>query len=233
MTNIRYQSIPIVENSDPMVEVARAGLIAEPMYFKSGTAKSPHLFMREGLARLLKDIEAQALKTHGLRFKIWDAWRPRDVQHAIYTDYSNRLKRENPGWDEARLAREVGLYVTPADDPQRIPPHATGGSVDLTLCDAEGNDLPMGTGFDHFGVEAHLRYFEEAGRDARIRDNRRLLFTAMKDAGFSLDNEEWWHYDFGNQKWAMALGQPKAFYGEVSDCALDRAGKISFRLLQA
>src|SRR6185369_7800173 len=100
MTNLRYQDIPIIENADPMVEASAYGFLAEPMYFKSGHTKNAQLFMRKGLAKILKDIEAQSLKTHGLRFKIWDPWRPRSLQGALYDEFYNRLKKENPGWDD-------------------------------------------------------------------------------------------------------------------------------------
>jgi D-alanyl-D-alanine dipeptidase len=231
VTNLRYEAIPIRENRDAMVEASQFGFIAEPKYFQSGHAQVKELFMREGLAKLLREIEQQTLKTHQLRFKIWDPWRPRSVQRALYNEFTQRLRSEHPEWDEARLKKEVGVYVTPADD-ARIPPHATGGTVDLTLCDANGRDVEMGTLFDHFGPEAHLAYYEGAGRDVRIRDNRRLLSRALIDAGLNADNDEWWHYDYGNQKWALGVKRTEAFYGEVADCAL-KDGNVSCRFLQA
>jgi D-alanyl-D-alanine dipeptidase len=232
MTNLRYQTIPIIENAEPMVEAGVYGFMAEPMYHRLGYTPIPHLFMRVGLAKLLKDIEAQSLKTHGLRFKIWDPWRPRSLQAALYDEFTQKLKKENPQWDEARLKKEVGIYVTPAND-ARIPPHATGGTVDLTLCGANGVDIDMGTKFDHFGPEAALDYFEGAGRNIKIRDNRRLLKCVLQEAGLNLDGDEWWHYDYGNQKWALGLNKPQAFYGEVVDCELQPDKSVSCRFLAA
>lgn len=75
----------------------------------------------------------------------------------------------------------------------------------------------MGTGFDHFGAEASRDYFEQNGRNLKVRDNRRILYAAMKEAGFTTDPDEWWHFDFGNQKWAVEAGKQSAFYGEVTD----------------
>ena len=72
----------------------------------------------------------------------------------------------------------------------------------------------MGTEFDHFGPRAAAMYFEEPGRDERIRDNRRLLREAMLSEGFRQDEDEWWHYDFGNQIWAATFDKPFAIYGE-------------------
>ncbi len=232
MTNLRYQLISLIENGEPLVEVTAAGLLAEPMYYRQGLTSSPYLFMRRRVAELLREVERHTLKIHGLRFKIWDPWRPRAVQAAIYHGFAKRLRAEHPEWDEARLAHEVGVYVTPADDPERAPPHATGGSVDLTLCDEEGRNIAMGTEFDHFGLESSLDWFEEAGRDTRVRDNRRLLRQSLEGAGFGSETSEWWHYDYGNPKWAQKLGRLQAFYGEVSDCALQPGGGVTCRFLE-
>jgi D-alanyl-D-alanine dipeptidase len=229
MTNIRYQSIPIHEKGEPMVEALASGFFATPVYYEWKLTTSPHLFMRKGLASILKEIEQQSLATHRLHFKIWDPWRPRELQKRLYDQFSNRMKKEHPEWDDARLKQEVGVYVTPADDPERIPPHATGGTVDLTLCDDDGVNLMMGTDFDYFGPEAHLDYFDAPGRDIRVRDNRRLLGNCLKEAGLNADNDEWWHYDYGNQKWALGLGKPEAFYGEIIECVLEKDGSVRSR----
>lgn len=69
--------------------------------------------------------------------------------------------------------------------------------------------------FDHFGPEAGRDYFEVAGRDETVRDNRRLLYHAMTSAGFCTDPDEWWHFDYGNQKWALSLNKEFAVYDEI------------------
>jgi zinc D-Ala-D-Ala dipeptidase len=233
MTNIRYQGIPVREKGDPMIEAKAAGFFVAPMYYEWKLTSIPHLFMRKSLAAILKEVEQQALAVHRMHFKIWDPWRPRGLQQKLYDQFYNQLKDKHPDWDSGRLRKETGVYVTPGNDPERIPPHATGGTVDLTLCDDDGVDLMMGTDFDHFGPEAHLDYFEVPGRDIRVRDNRRLLSQCLKDAGLNADIDEWWHYDYGNQKWALGLDKPEAFYGEVADCVLEKDGSVRSHFLTA
>jgi D-alanyl-D-alanine dipeptidase len=111
----------------------------------------------------------------------------------------------------------VGTFVTIATDPNVIPIHSTGGSVDLTLVDESGAELDMGTGFDHFGPEAAALYFERGEVNKRAGDNRRILRKALIEAGFRYDEDEWWHFDYGNQIWAAALHKPKAIYSEVKE----------------
>jgi zinc D-Ala-D-Ala dipeptidase len=38
----------------------------------------------------------------------------------------------------------------------------------------------------------------------------------MLAEGFRWDADEWWHYDYGNQLWAVHYHKPFAIYGEAS-----------------
>lgn len=74
----------------------------------------------------------------------------------------------------------------------------------------------MGTAFDSFSPEAASLYYETNAANDGIRNNRRLLRQALLKAGFRADDDEWWHFDYGNQIWASALGRRQALYGEAA-----------------
>lgn len=214
MTNLCFEHIPIAENNDPMVDVSNYPLLAVPVYYNQGLSETPQLYTRRTIAEKLVALQQTVLA--GYQFKIWDPWRSRQVQGNIYNKFWQALRATNPHWDDDKLKHEVGIFVTSPDMPGRIPPHATGGAIDLTLVDrVTGEELNMGTAFDHFGPEASRDYFEAAGRDETVRHNRRLLYAAMTNAGFCTDPDEWWHFDYGNQKWAVSLGLNTASYGEI------------------
>lgn len=138
------------------------------------------------------------------------------MQAAIYDNFRAELALERPDLTAEALDQRAQLFVTKATDPKRIPPHATGGTVDLTLIDPSGQDLQMGTTFDHFGPEAAPFYFENSKDEAKaFHDNRAILFDAMTGAGFALHDDEWWHFDYGNQVWAYKTGARCAIYGEA------------------
>src|ERR1700760_274069 len=69
-----------------------------------------------------------------LRFKIFDAYRPNEAQWKLW---------------EAFPSEE---FVA---DPRRGSPHNRGVAVDLTLIDAAGTELDMGTGFDEMSARSH------------------------------------------------------------------------------
>ena len=118
-----------------------------------------------------------AAKAEGYRIKIWDAYRPISVQQALH--------------DAA--PPELSAYV-PGPSPYSM--HARGITVDVTLCDMDGNELDMPTGFDDSSERAHSDY---AGATAEQIANRELLNRFMSAAGFRRSSLEWWHFDGPNR----------------------------------
>ena len=212
MTPCRYDHIPIEESGEPLVDLADYSFALEPVYYDCGLSNTPELHLRKSVAERLAALRNELSP---LNFKIWDGWRSREVQQNIFMKYWKEMATEHPDLSEERLREHVGTYVSIATDPNRIPFHSTGGSVDLTLVDKSGAELDMGTRFDHFGPEAAALYFEKGGHNETVRDNRRILRESLTRADFRYDEDEWWHFDYGNQIWAAVLDKPKAIYGEV------------------
>ncbi len=214
-----YEHIPIEECGEPLVDVADFGFVIDPVYYTAGLSSTPEILLRKSLAARL--AAARDL-IQPFNFKVWDGWRPRDVQHELYLKYWNDLKARHPQWSEDRLKAQIERYVGVATDPSSIPLHSTGGAVDLTIVDQKGLELEMGTEFDFFGPEAAALYFETIEGSETIRDNRRLLRNGLSDVGFRFDEDEWWHFDYGNQIWANAFDKPKAIYGEIKQGEQER-----------
>lgn len=214
MTLVAYTTIPIQENNEPLVELSKFGILADPKYFQQGLSGDSRILLREGIGQKLQNIQRNLGK---LQLKVWDIYRSRDVQNNIYQKYWNELSQENPDWNEEKLKLEVGKFISPPYQTDRIPPHATGGAVDLTLADENGNDLEMGTEFDYFGNEASTFFYEIYQIKPQVAENRRILCEAMLSEGFTLDQDEWWHFDYGSQIWALKKGKEFAIYGEVKN----------------
>jgi len=76
--------------------------------------------------------------------------------------------------------------------------HNYGMAIDLSICDSEGRELDMGTGFDSFSYLAHVGN----ERNLRIKGklsqyayaNRMLLYYIMGKHGLLPHPNEWWHY---------------------------------------
>jgi D-alanyl-D-alanine dipeptidase len=121
----------------------------------------------------------------GLRIKLFDCYRPVDIQKKMWQIVSDPK------------------YVA---DPAKGSIHNRGGAVDITLVDQQGNELDMGTSFDYFGNEASHNYDKLSDT---VKSNRLLLKNNMLSSGFLSFESEWWHYNLktalkdpvSNEKW--------------------------------
>lgn len=170
-------------------------------------------FLRKSAADRL--YLAASMLPDGYKLKIYDAWRSFDLQQELYETYRNKiihdfnLKNLTDSEKNAFISRFVSA---PNKDKTAPPVHTTGGAVDLTITDKEGNELPMGTGFDAFTEKTDTAYFEK-NDDIIIRNNRRLLYYTMIKAGFTNLPSEWWHYDYGDRFWAFYTNKPAVYKG--------------------
>ena len=129
---------------------------------------------REAAVRLSKAIGLAAVL--GYRLKIFDAFRPSEAQWVLWN------KDPNPEF----LA-----------DPRHGSPHSRGAAVDLTLIDASGLELEMGTRFDDFTPRAH---HANPALSAVAQRNRAILLGIMTAAGWDFYRNEWWHYQLFNAR---------------------------------
>lgn len=210
------RALPIADNGEALVPASLAPdrILARPRYHLEGLPGAlPECFVREGVwSRLL--IAADALP-QGYRLVLFDTWRPVGLQRWLFERFVDECERHG-GADGA--ANAESFVSRPMADSQASPPyHLTGGAVDLSIADPDGRLLDMGTDFDTMTDASHTRAYEAArpgdSRRLQVRDNRRLLYHAMIDAGFVNLPSEWWHYDYGDQLWAWMHGEAHAVYG--------------------
>ena len=107
----------------------------------------------------------------GYRIKIFDCYRPLDIQKKMWEIVPN------------------ADYVA---DPKKGSVHNRGGAVDITLVDKEGKELDMGTPFDFFGEEASHHY---QNLSDVVKKNRAFLKETMLNHNFKSFDSEWWHYN--------------------------------------
>lgn len=209
--------LPIQECGETLVTLRPCDKIfLAPQYHKQGLqSASRTIELREGVVDCLRC--AAALLPSGFCLLIWDGLRSLETQIEIFNTTQETLARLGKADQiEMYLARPP---VSETEFRQFPPPHASGGAVDLTLCDQTGKALDLGAEFDSFEETAWLGYFEAdrskcLGRKAAIyRQRRRILYWAMMDAGFAPYPWEYWHYEVGTTVAASFHGHPAAKYG--------------------
>lgn len=122
----------------------------------------------------------------GYRFRIFDAYRPTEAQFKLW--------EHSP--DPDFLA-----------NPNSGSPHSRGVAIDLTLVDANGKDLDMGTAFDEFDPKS---YHSNPEIPAEAQKNRRILLGIMTAAGWDWYDNEWWHYQLHNPRSYKLLSDSEA-----------------------
>ncbi|MGH7098830.1 MAG: D-alanyl-D-alanine dipeptidase [Stellaceae bacterium] len=134
-----------------------------PVYARPACYLHPHAAEKlERAAALARPL--------GFALMVFDAFRPSEAQWRLWQT------RPDPDF----LA-----------DPRRGSPHSRGVAVDLTLVDADGAPLAMGTGFDAFTPLSHHGSMEIP---VAAQKNRLLLLGLMSAAGWDFYVREWWHY---------------------------------------
>ncbi|MEZ4454478.1 MAG: M15 family metallopeptidase [Nannocystaceae bacterium] len=148
--------------------------VGEPLY------ACGRCFLRPAAAAALARAHA-ALRSRGYGgLLLFDCYRPRPVQQKM--------------WD--RVPDEDA--VAP---PWRGSNHNRGIAVDLSLVDADGAELDLGTPYDQFSARS-AHSFKRL--PAEVLRRRADLRGALEAEGFAAYNLEWWHYSFTAGRWPLA-----------------------------
>ncbi|MFT3818955.1 MAG: M15 family metallopeptidase [Rubrivivax sp.] len=149
---------------------------------------SPHdcaWLRREAADALQRSVRWLALEQPALRLLVLDAARPQRVQELFWAHVQGTTMQP---------------YFAP---PQRGSIHSFGMAVDITLADAQGRELDMGTPFDDTTERSHPALEHRHAAAGLLSEmqlsNRRLLRTALLQAGWQAIDTEWWHFDFGDR----------------------------------
>ena len=149
-------------------------------------------FLQKPAAEALVRAHHQ-LSKQGLGLVIFDGYRPWTITKLF--------------WDV--VPEDKRIYVA---DPAKGSKHNRGCAVDLSIYDRKtGKLIPMPSDFDEFSERAWPTY---AGGTAEERRNRDKLRQLMEAEGFTVNPNEWWHFDYnGWQEYA------------IYDIAFDEVGK--------
>jgi D-alanyl-D-alanine dipeptidase len=169
-----------------VVEMRYAGahnFVGRPI---EGYAAARCLLTRPAAAALA--AVARELEPRGLVLKVFDCYRPTravaDFVRWARDPKDQKMKAEfYPEVDKRTLFRDG--YIASHSG------HSRGSTVDLTLADADGRELDMGTRFDFFSLKS---WPGNPAVGAAAQGNRRTLAEAMAKHGFRPYSREWWHF---------------------------------------
>lgn len=135
-------------------------------------------FLQRPAAKALVRVNRR-LRRQGYGLLIFDGYRPWSVTK-IFWDATPPDKRQ---------------FVA---DPAKGSRHNRGCAVDLSLFDLKtGKEVTMPSPYDDFTERAAPTYQGGTREERRLRD---LLRAAMEKEGFTVYENEWWHFDYKDWK---------------------------------
>ncbi|WP_205471925.1 M15 family metallopeptidase [Nocardioides sp. SYSU D00038] len=194
----RVAAVPVHESGEPLVGLDEG----------FGPARA---LVRRGLADRLD--AARDLLPRGVLLRVVEGHRSVADQRAIIARYSAQVCAARPGVSATELAVLTSRFVAPVE----VAPHVAGAAVDLTLVDACGDELDLGTAIDATPEQSGGRCYTAAtdiSPDARA--HRDLLARVLGAVGLVNYPTEWWHWSYGDRYWALVTGAAAAPYGPVA-----------------
>jgi D-alanyl-D-alanine dipeptidase len=144
-------------------------------FLKAKVYDCAECYLRLKTVKAITKANAKFIKK-GYKIKLYDCYRPLDIQKKMWTIVSNPIYVANPSKGSI---------------------HNRGGAVDISLVDKNGVELNMGTPFDYFGIEAS---HNNKNFSKEVLENRKLLKKIMMRYNFQSFDSEWWHYNMKNAK---------------------------------
>lgn len=198
LSDPRVRAVPVREAGDPLVALDA----------RFGPARA---LVRSGLAERL--ASALPLLPTGVHLRVLEGHRTVEDQRSIIARYTAEVLAAQPGVAGDELRHLTSRFVAPVE----VAPHVAGAAVDLTLVDASGAELDLGTAVDATPEESDgACYFAAPDLDPVARAHRDLLAAALVPAGLVNYPTEWWHWSFGDRYWALVTGADNAPYGPAT-----------------
>ncbi len=203
-------AVPIAECGEPLVDFLAAcpALLLSPRH---PVFEFPRVHLvRESVARMLCDAASRL--PDGLRLQIVEGYRPIAVQREHFRHALQEAKKRFPDADEATLSREAGRYSAPPDA-ITPPPHLTGGAVDVSIVREDGSELDFISPFEM--MDLRHAAMNARGLSEQAEKNRTLLREILEPTGLTNYADEWWHWSYGDNGWALRVGAKAAIYDKI------------------
>ena len=205
-------AIKIKDNGEPLVDflaLCDSGKLVFSPTHPVFDFPRVHL-LRQSVAEMI--CRAAHSLPDGLRLQIVEGYRPIEVQRAMFAHALREARKRLPAADDQTIAREAGRYSAPPDA-ATPPPHLTGGAVDLEIIDQNGERLDFSSPFDI--LDSAQAAFDAPGISDEARKNRDLLKSVLEPTGLTSYADEWWHWSYGDNGWALRVGAPHAIYDKI------------------
>lgn len=214
----RVLAIPIIENNEPLYDLKDQTLIT---YGPSPEIANNLDYTKVRRSVYERLVQAQTLLPMGLKLCVYEGYRSLSLQKQLFEKYFLKIQQLHPEWPHDTVFTESTKLVSPLvneDGSENIPPHSTGGAVDLYLIDKDGNTIPMGIALKDWADdrEGVLSLTASSRISGEAQNYRKIMKDALETAGFVNYPTEYWHWSYGDRYWAYHTGHPYAHYNVIA-----------------
>jgi len=215
ISDTRICSVPIIENNDSIVDLYKQDRIS----YSVRTGFNPdYTKIRKTVYDKL--VIAQENLPKGLQLCVYEGYRNLKNQDSMFKKRfkQNRILYKN--WSFRKVFYETVKLVSPVfniDGTLNIPPHSTGGAIDLYLIDDTGKYVNMGIHPKDAALDSHGSIILSNSQliSNTAKKNRKIMNEVMINAGFVNYLTEYWHWSYGDRYWAYHKGKNHAIYSSI------------------
>lgn len=210
-------AVSITENRERLIDLKNQNRIAY--------GASPEIPNNTDYTKMRKSVydkllQAQSLLPTGLKFCLYEGYRSLALQEKLFNNRFIEVKNLHPEWSYADLFNETIKMVSPVtnlDGSINVPPHSTGGAIDIYLVDAHMNPINMGIHPKDWmdDVDGSISETNSKKVSDKALENRKIMNRVLKEVGFVNYPYEYWHWSYGDRYWAYHKQQKKALYGSA------------------
>ncbi len=158
------------------------------------------ILVRESVAKMLSKASKKLPKN--IYLQIDGGYRSPKVQEILWTNRVQQL-----GVQKAKK-----LVSNPYE--QKTPPgHTTGAAVDVSLLGENFKEINLSSPYEKYYDEQNL-YSKKITKEAQRL--RVLLFNIMTSVGFAPHDNEYWHFSYGDDRWAKYYNK-KPIYTQIKN----------------
>ncbi|ARC92406.1 D-alanyl-D-alanine dipeptidase [Vibrio coralliilyticus] len=211
LTDKRIQQIRVIDNKEAIksLDLNDSKLVLD---YDMDLGYTNQFVARESVVQRLK--LASNFLPNGFYLSVKETYRPKSFQSFIYNRRMINLLID-PDYRDltiCKLREKASEFIAPPE----VAGHPTGGAVDVSLVNEQGDEVDLGCKYDQDSTESEGRCYSFAMNLSKAsHQNRQILFECMEKAGFVNYPFEWWHWSYGDKYWAAITKAPNALFSAI------------------
>ena len=200
-------SVPVIDCGEPLIDLGSSRISTCSYTTEIDRNDDGIIWVRQSLVPILECAQIWLdTQVPGYKLQVFYGYRSPEIQRNSFQKIAASLGFSNTLTSEQ--FEIIHRFVAVPD----VAGHPTGGAVDVTLIDASGTPLNMGTPPHAFEKDSYS-FSPYIARNEWM--NRQILRAAMMSAGFAPFDGEWWHFSYGDREWAKYWQKTNAIYDQV------------------